>query len=169
MVRGNLQQMNTMDLFQSLELGHKSCRLTVSNGGARCDMYFNDGQINHALCGGLRGDEAVFNVLTWSDGQFEIDFSASSSEHTTTRSTQSLLMEGWVSPRLRVKFQMAGTDLELYGPDGRKFATYPELHHQRDCARREADQQTTPILRIGQALDQADRLEAIDPVCHRPR
>ena len=93
-VRGNLQQMNTMDLFQSLELGHKSCRLTVSNGGARCDMYFNDGQINHALCGGLRGDEAVFNVLTWSDGQFEIDFSASSSEHTTTRSTQSLLMEG---------------------------------------------------------------------------
>ncbi|HJW98761.1 MAG TPA: response regulator [Terriglobales bacterium] len=93
-VRGNLQQMNTMDLFQSLELGHKTCRLTVTNGSGRCDMYFTDGQINHALCGGLRGDEAVFKVITWTDGQFEIDFSASNSEQTTTRSTQSLLMEG---------------------------------------------------------------------------
>ncbi|HWC17372.1 MAG TPA: response regulator, partial [Terriglobales bacterium] len=27
-VRGNLQQMNSVDLFQSLELGHKNCRLS---------------------------------------------------------------------------------------------------------------------------------------------
>jgi CheY-like chemotaxis protein len=93
-VRGNLQQMNAMDLFQSLELGHKTCRLSLTNSGQRCDMYFNDGQINHALYGGLRGDEAVFKVLTWTEGLFEIDFSGSSSEQTTTRSTQGLLMEG---------------------------------------------------------------------------
>lgn len=93
-VRGNLQQMNTMDLFQSLELGHKTCRLTLTNAGQRCDLYFSDGQINHALYGGLRGDDAVFKVLTWTEGLFEIDFSGSSSEQTTTRSTQALLMEG---------------------------------------------------------------------------
>src|SRR5437763_4036119 len=93
-VRGNLQQMNTMDLFQSLELGHKTCRLTLTNASQRCDLYFNDGQINHARYGGLQGDEAVFKVLTWTEGLFEIDFSASSSEQTTTRSTQALLMEG---------------------------------------------------------------------------
>lgn len=93
-VRGNLQQMNTMDLFQSLELGHKTCRLSLSNNGERCDMYFNDGQINHAIYGSLRGDEAVYKVLAWTDGHFEIDFSGSSSEQSTTRSTQGLLMEG---------------------------------------------------------------------------
>lgn len=93
-VRGNLQQMNTMDLFQSLELGHKTCRLTLTNAGQRCDLYFSDGQINHALYGSLRGDDAVFKVLTWTEGLFEIDFSGSSSEQTTTRSTQALLMEG---------------------------------------------------------------------------
>lgn len=93
-VRGNLQQMNTMDLFQSLELGHKTCRLTLTNAGQRCDLYFSDGQINHALYGSLRGDGAVFKVLTWTEGLFEIDFSGSSSEQTTTRSTQALLMEG---------------------------------------------------------------------------
>lgn len=93
-VRGNLQQMNTMDLFQSLELGHKTCKLTLSNNGERCDMYFNDGQINHAIYGSVRGDEAVYKVLSWVDGYFEIDFSGSSSEQSTTRSTQGLLMEG---------------------------------------------------------------------------
>ena len=93
-VRGNLLQMSAMDLFQSLELGHKTCRLSLSNKGERCDMYFNDGQINHALYGPLRGDEAVYKVLAWTEGLFEIDFSGSSSEQTITRSTQGLLMEG---------------------------------------------------------------------------
>jgi hypothetical protein len=93
-VRGNLQQMNTMDLFQSLELGHKNCRLSLINKNDRCDMYFIDGQVNHAVYGKLRGDEAVFKVLTWSEGQFEIDFSGTSNEQSTTRSTQALLMEG---------------------------------------------------------------------------
>ena len=93
-VRGNLLQMSAMDLFQSLELGHKTCRLSLSNKGERCDMYFNEGQINHALYGPLRGDEAVYKVLAWTEGLFEIDFSGSSSEQTITRSTQGLLMEG---------------------------------------------------------------------------
>ena len=93
-VRGNLQQMNTMDLFQSLELGHKNCRLSLVNKGERCDIYFIDGQINHASYGKLRGDQAVYKVLTWTEGQFEIDFSGTSNEQSTTRSTQALLMEG---------------------------------------------------------------------------
>lgn len=57
-------------------------------------MYFGDGQITHAIYGPLRGDDAVYKVLTWTEGQFEIDFSGSSTEQSTTRSTQGLLMEG---------------------------------------------------------------------------
>jgi CheY-like chemotaxis protein len=93
-VRGNLQQMNTMDLFQSLELGHKTCRLTLTNDGERCDVFFSDGQISHATYGSVRGDDAVFKLLAWTQGYFEIDFSGSSPEQSTTRSTQGLLMEG---------------------------------------------------------------------------
>jgi len=36
-------------------------------------------------------------------------------------------MLSWVSPRLSIKFEMAGTELQLYRPDGEKFATYVEL------------------------------------------
>lgn len=93
-LRGSLQQMNVIDLVQSLELSRKTCRLTLTNSSEQCDLYSNEGQINHAVYGALIGDEAVYKVLLWTDGNFQIDFTASSSEQTTTRSTQGLLMEG---------------------------------------------------------------------------
>ena len=93
-LRGSLSQMNIMDLFQSLEMGHKSCSLTLTYNGEKCDMYFTDGQVNHAVCGPLRGEEAVYKTMAWTDGSFAIDFTGSSAEQTVTRSTQGLLMEG---------------------------------------------------------------------------
>ncbi|MFB3814717.1 MAG: DUF4388 domain-containing protein [Terriglobales bacterium] len=95
-VRGSLAQMNVIDLLQSLELGRKTCALVLTRNGDRCEMFFDEGQINHATYGELRGDEAVFKALTWTEaaGNFQIDFSVRSPEQTTTRSTQGLLMEG---------------------------------------------------------------------------
>jgi DNA-binding response OmpR family regulator len=93
-LRGSLSQMNIMDLFQSLEMGHKSCSLTLNNKNDKCEMFFSDGQINHALFGSLKGDDAVYKVMSWTDGSFSIDFTGTSKEQTTTRSTQGLLMEG---------------------------------------------------------------------------
>jgi DNA-binding response OmpR family regulator len=95
-LRGSLAQMNIMDLFQSLEMGHKTCLLTLTNNGQSCKMYFSDGQVNHAVLGNgeLKGDEAVYKTMGWTDGSFAIDFTQSSKEQTTTKSTQGLLMEG---------------------------------------------------------------------------
>jgi DNA-binding response OmpR family regulator len=93
-LRGSLQQMNVIDLVQSLELSRKTCKLILTNGHEQCDLYSNEGQITHAVYGSLVGDEAVYKALLWTDGSFQIDFMASSAEQTTTRSTQGLLMEG---------------------------------------------------------------------------
>jgi len=93
-LRGNLAQMNVIDLLQSLELGHKTCELAISNNGENCSLYFTDGQISHAVYGDLKGDDAVYKVLAWTSGNFQIDFEVSSSQTTCTRSTQGLLMEG---------------------------------------------------------------------------
>ncbi len=93
-LRGSLAQMNVVDLLQSLEMGHKTCGLTLTRDGESCQLFFSDGQINHALYGDLKGDSAVYKVLFWPDGNFLIDFTRHSPEQTTTRSTQGLLMEG---------------------------------------------------------------------------
>ena len=93
-LNGSLAQMNVIDLLQSLELGRKNCALTLTNSGERCDLFFSEGQINHAVYGALLGDDAVYKVLTWTSGNFKIDFAGQSKEQSITRSTQGLLMEG---------------------------------------------------------------------------
>jgi len=93
-VRGNLSQMNVIDLVQSLETGRKSCLLTPTNGADKCEIYFNQGQAKHAVYGSITGDEAVFKVLRWTEGNFQIDFEGKTSQETTTLNTQGLLMEG---------------------------------------------------------------------------
>src|SRR3954462_6601951 len=93
-LRGSLAQMNIMDLLQSLEMGHKTCSLVLTNNGEGCEMFFADGGVNHAVYGAIKGDDAVYEALAWSAGNFQIDFTGRSSEQTCTRSTQGLLMEG---------------------------------------------------------------------------
>ena len=49
-------------------------------------------------------------------------------------------MEGWISPRLGVRFELERGALQLYRPDGERFATYVELMEQREQERRRAEQ-----------------------------
>jgi CheY-like chemotaxis protein len=93
-LRGSLAQMNVVDLVQSLEMGRKSCLLTMNKEDEKCEMYFSEGQVVHAAYGSLMGDQAVFKVLRWTGGNFQIDFEAKTTQQTTQLNTQGLLMEG---------------------------------------------------------------------------
>ena len=93
-LRGSLSQMNVIDLVQSLEMGRKNCQLTMTNGDDKCELYFAGGQVKHAAYGSISGDEAVFKVLRWTDGNFQINFEGKTTQETTTLNTQGLLMEG---------------------------------------------------------------------------
>jgi CheY-like chemotaxis protein len=93
-LRGSLLQMNVIDLVQSLEMGRKSCSLTLTNKDDKCELYFKEGQVSHATYGSLVGDAAVFKVLRWTDGNFEVNFEGKSTQETTQLNTQGLLMEG---------------------------------------------------------------------------
>jgi len=93
-VRGNLAQMNVIDLMQSLEMGRKSCRISLTKEGEKCEVFFVEGQVKHATYGALVGDEAVFKVLRWTGGNFELDFEGKTDKETTQLNTQGLLMEG---------------------------------------------------------------------------
>src|SRR6202163_2411187 len=93
-VRGSLTQMNVIDLMQSLEMGRKVCQLSLSNEGDKCEVFFVEGQVKHATYGSLVGDEAVFKVLRWTGGNFQLDFEGKTDKETTQLNTQGLLMEG---------------------------------------------------------------------------
>jgi len=83
-----------IDLMQSLEMGRKSCQLSLSNEGENCEVFFVQGQVKHATYGSLVGDAAVFKVLRWTGGNFQLDFEGKTDKETTQLNTQGLLMEG---------------------------------------------------------------------------
>jgi CheY-like chemotaxis protein len=94
-IQGRLEEMSMTDLLQSLEMGQKSCRLQVRQNGQQGELYFAAGQCRDAQIGDIQGDDAVYKVILWTAGEFEIDFNAAnaSTRTTTTRGTTGLLME----------------------------------------------------------------------------
>jgi hypothetical protein len=80
--------------MQSLEIGRKSCQLKLNHAGDKCEVFFAEGQVKHATYGSLTGDEAVFKVLRWTGGNFELNFEGKTDLETTKLNTQGLLMEG---------------------------------------------------------------------------
>lgn len=46
---------------------------------------------------------------------------------------------GWVSPRLGIRFDLGSEELQIYHPDGQRFATYVELARAREQEQREKE------------------------------
>jgi len=92
-IQGRLEEMSMLDLMQSIEMGQKTCKLTVRNGRSTCEIYFSTGQCQDARLGKIEGEAAVYEAVRWSAGEFEIDFNAAPSRTTIERSTTGLLME----------------------------------------------------------------------------
>ncbi len=79
-------------------------------------------------------------------------------------------MDGWVSPRLGIRFDTSGEELRIFAPDGTPFVSFSDLKQQAEherAARQQAEQRAT------QAEERAERLLAqlralgIDPTKHR--
>ena len=75
-------------------------------------------------------------------------------------------MDGWISPRLGIRFTLEGTDLVLYRPDGRRFETFLELEQRAESERQRAESERQRAEFERQRAEQlATRLRAlgIDP------
>ena len=73
-------------------------------------------------------------------------------------------MQGWISPRLKIRFELVDGELQLFGPDDRKFATYVELVEQREKERQEKEKERQEKEKERQAKEKerqrAERLAA---------
>lgn len=68
-------------------------------------------------------------------------------------------MEGWVSPRLGVRFELGEAGLEIYRPDGQRFLSYAELEEQGELNRQRAEQEAQRAERLAAKLRELN----IDP------
>lgn len=91
---GSLEDMGVVDLLQTFEVSRKSGVAVIHDGARDAYIYFREGKVVDAELGKLRGEEAVYRALIWTEGSFEVEFRPVQNEDIVPTSTQGLLMEG---------------------------------------------------------------------------
>jgi Uma2 family endonuclease len=61
-------------------------------------------------------------------------------------------MQGWVNPKLGIRFELAESDLVLYRPDGRRFLASVELDQRAEQERDRADSAQAQVNRLAARL-----------------
>jgi DNA-binding response OmpR family regulator len=93
-ISGTLKDMSFTDIIQSLTTGDKDVEIQLQNGSKKGVIYIQQGEIIHAQAEGLEGQDAVYRLMTWQDGDFEISACTAFPPRNIYESAMSLLMEG---------------------------------------------------------------------------
>jgi hypothetical protein len=94
MVEGDLVDLTLPTLLQALTREHSTAMLRLNHGTEQGALYFCEGTLVHAARGEVVGDEAVLELLGWSDGRFRIARNADQQPRTITRRVADLLSTG---------------------------------------------------------------------------
>src|SRR5437660_12674693 len=92
--KGNLDQTPLLSLLQSMQAQRATGTLQVRNGGEAFSLFFLFGHLFHAYGNGSQGEDAVFQPLTWRQGDYSLDpKSKLPTEETITAPTTDILAE----------------------------------------------------------------------------
>ncbi len=92
---GDLSDMGVVDLIQTIEIGRKSGKIKFTRDDGQVGyVYFKNGKVIDAEVGSLTGERAVYRLLVWNGGTFEIEFGPVERPDVIELSSQGLLMEG---------------------------------------------------------------------------
>lgn len=96
LVTGQLQTMNLESLVQLLENERRTVRLVLMRGIERGEIVLVDGVITQAVQRARWGDAAVYHLLTWREGTFQIEALEAPSQTggPVTKPNPALLIEG---------------------------------------------------------------------------
>ena len=91
---GKLDQFDLVDIIQMCCVGKRTGRLQIARRVERGVLYLRGGQIIHAASGGLEGEEAAYEIIGWSAGQFSFEDGVQPEEPTIQTGWEHLVMEG---------------------------------------------------------------------------
>ncbi len=93
-VAGSLDQISMADLLQIFSVNRRSGALQVTVNEQDAEVFLHDGRIEDARVGEVRGEKALYRLLTWSGGRFVFAPGRRATQTSLDASTDSLLMEG---------------------------------------------------------------------------
>ncbi len=93
-MQGNLLDMTIADLIQHNCQDRKTAQLKIEHSGQQAILYFEDGNVSHAILGNKTGDDVVYEILQWEDGIFDLETGIKPPRTSITRNWSGLLLEG---------------------------------------------------------------------------
>lgn len=91
---GNLESLTLAEIIQSLTLGRKTARITVTSGSRFGHIWIEAGQAKHARTGQLFGEFAFYEMVGWKTGQFLLEPDVRSETRSLDHDPMFLVMEG---------------------------------------------------------------------------
>ncbi|MBI5029112.1 MAG: DUF4388 domain-containing protein [Chloroflexi bacterium] len=91
---GDLKDLGLANLIQSLCLDQRNTLIRLKHRQQNGLIACNGGEIVHAQVGPVQGDEAIYELLSWTEAKFQLIENATPSPQTITQSWSALLMEG---------------------------------------------------------------------------
>lgn len=82
------------DLIQLYAIARATGLLTIGRGDDEGLIGFECGEITHGVCGTVKGAEAIYALLAWEGGSFNMKANVAPSERTIDLPWQELLIEG---------------------------------------------------------------------------
>jgi len=91
--QGSLKELPLPDIIQLVSVSGKTGKFTLSRDTDRGFIYLKNGQMVHALVGDLIGEEAIYALAIWNQGEFQFAPGEEPDRQTITKSNTNLLME----------------------------------------------------------------------------
>ena len=85
MVEGDLVDLTLPTLLHALATESSTATLRLQHGTEQGELFFSEGALVHAVRGEAVGDDAVLEVLGWTDGRFRITRDPDRQPRTVTR------------------------------------------------------------------------------------
>lgn len=91
--QGSLKELPLPDIIQLVSVSGKTGVFVLQNGAERGEIYLDAGQIVHAQLGDLSGEDAVYELAIWPQGEFAFSAGKTAPATTIRKSNTNLLME----------------------------------------------------------------------------
>ena len=94
-VSGSLEEMGFMETIQILANREKDALITLQDQkNNSAEVYLHQGEIIYAECGKLRGETAIYELLAWKNGYFQVKTPKQLPERNVFGSTEAMMLEG---------------------------------------------------------------------------
>ncbi len=91
--QGSLAELHLPDIIQLISVSGKSGVFHLVDGPHKGQIYLHDGKIVHAQIDDTAGEEAVYALAIWSQGDFKFEPGVPTEHRTISKSNTNLLME----------------------------------------------------------------------------